>query len=66
MDKSLRKIQITTKKFKSHLLMDIKEDKKITSLSHVLDQTKAQASVSSKIQEDWMLQSQEQDTVWLF
>ncbi len=40
MDKSILKIQITTRKSKLHLWMDIKADKKTTSLYLVLGQTK--------------------------
>lgn len=52
MDKLFQKIQIIIKKLILLLLMDIKEDKKITSLFLVLDQIKDQGLDFSKIQED--------------
>jgi ABC-type oligopeptide transport system ATPase subunit len=52
MDKLFQKIQIIIKKSILLLLMDIKEDKKITSLFLVLDQIKVQELDFSKIQED--------------
>lgn len=52
MVKSHLKIQTTTKKYKLHLLMAIKVDKKTSLLFLVLDQIKDQESDFLKIQED--------------
>jgi hypothetical protein len=52
MDKLFQKIQIIIKKLILLQLMDIREDKKITLLFHVLDQIKVLVSGFSRIQED--------------